>query len=273
MNSAWQSLIARPQILGDGAYGTALRAHAPAGMAVEWLNLTAPDVVAALVEAYVEAGAEVLWTNTFACALPELREAAERDAILRAGVRLAVDAAAGRATVMATLGPPVPGASGFESTYVHMAEVALVAGACGVVVETITDVGCGARTVEALAAREVKVLATVTPRAHGTGAWYTLCGTPLADAARLLEEAGATAVGVNCGDGPAGWEEMLAAMRRGTQLPLLARPNAGGLSPMPFAVMGAALWQAGAWLVGGCCGTTPAHVAALAAARAVRREK
>lgn len=264
MDSAWQSLLARQHVLGDGAYGTALRAHAPAGLAVEWLNLRAPEAVSALARAYVEAGAELLWTNTFACALPGEWALAERCAVARAGVEIAVEA--GRVPVIAALGPPVPG-KGDVALYLALAEVAREAGACGVVIETITAVEAGAEVVGALAGAGHGVLASVTPRADAAGGWRTLCGTPLEEAARMLEEAGAAAVGVNCGDGPAGWGEMLAAMRHGTRLRLLARPNVGGLSPTPFARMGADLWPAGAWLVGGCCGTTPAHVAALAVAR------
>lgn len=254
----------RGPLMADGAYGTALRSHVPSGGRVELLNLDAPDTVLTLARDYVAAGAQVLWTNTFGVILKDLNEDLRRDAVLRAGVEIARAAGGGSLPVLAALGP-LRGEA--VRGYARLGEVAMTAGADGVVLETMTHAEDARAAAALLTGLGVPLAVTFTIKIDAQGVPRTPCGGLLCDAARRAEDAGAMAVGVNCCDGPATVLAGLAALQGAVGVPIIARPNAGvgeTMAAAEFAASGARLFAAGATVVGGCCGTTPAHLAAMA---------
>lgn len=261
MHPLLTELLATEAVIADGAYGTTLQAE---GAPVELLNLTRPEAVLALAHAYVDAGAEVLWSNTFGLSLPGLLEAPRRDEALRRGIELAREAGGGRVPVLAALGPLGKGEN--PSQYPRMADVAMAAGACGIVLETQTSAVEAQKAVVALRRAGHGVLLSFTLKTREDGTLATPCGTSLLDAAHAVEDAGALAIGVNCCDGP---QTVLGAVRElhgKVSVPVFARPNTAvpnAVSAAEFAVYGRALRAAGAWLIGGCCGAGPEHIRAL----------
>ena len=269
-------------ILLDGAMGTQLQARglAPGELPETW-NLTRPEDVQAIHEAYLAAGADVVTTNTFGA--NALKYGEDAAAVVRAGVEIARAAVrkAGRGLVALDLGPtgrllrPYGDLDFADAValYAQAAEAGRAAGADLALVETMSD----AYELKAavLAAKEagLPVLATVTLDEAGC----LLSGADVQVVAALLEGLGVMAMGMNCGLGPREMLRQMAALRAATDLPLLVQPNAGlpreeggvahyDVSPEEFAAAMAEICGAGAWMVGGCCGTTPAHIAAMAAA-------
>lgn len=261
MHPELERLLARDSVVADGAYGTALQAQSTP---VELLNLTRPEAVAALARDYVAAGARVLWTNTFGVAMPALRDDQRALEIVRQGVAIAREAGGEVVPVLAAFGPVGEGTE--VAWYVRAAEVAAEVGACGVVLETQTNARQAAAAAEGLAARGQSVLVSFTLQRGAAGELLTHCGTALREAVRLAEDAGAISVGVNCCDGPSTVLEAVDALKGNVGTRVFARPNAGvtdTMSPAQFADYGRALREAGAWLIGGCCGTGPDHIRAL----------
>ena len=272
----------------DGAMGTQLQARglAEAGALPELLNFTHAGEIVAIHADYVAAGAEVVTTNTFGANARKLAGAASVAETYRAAAACA--RAAGARYVAGDIGPsglllePL-GTCSFEEAYGLFAEQvdAVVAAGCDLVlIETMADL----REAKAalLAAKErcdLPVIATMTFGEDGR----TFLGTPPAAAAAALSAMGAHAVGLNCSLGP---DEVLSSVRemaRFARCPLLVQPNAGlprveggrtvyDVDPDAFARSMEAVVEAGASLVGGCCGTSPEFIARLRAfvdARAV----
>jgi 5-methyltetrahydrofolate--homocysteine methyltransferase len=263
-------------LLMDGALGTELqRAGLRPGECPELWNRTHPERVAAVHRAYVEAGAECLLTNTFQAnpaALARHGLADRLEEIVRAGVALA-RTAAGR-FVLADVGPV-----GQPQSQITPALLRGLVGADGVLVETCSDL----ETVRAVltacraewGAAHPPVLLSLTYLHTPGGELRTFAGLTPEEGARLAEAAGVAALGVNCGReiAVADCAEIVGRYRAVTRLPLLARPNAGTparteagpvypRSPREMAACLPGLLQAGASVLGGCCGTTPDHVAA-----------
>jgi 5-methyltetrahydrofolate--homocysteine methyltransferase len=289
----------RGLLVGDGAMGTQLQAAGlpPGGCPERW-NTERPEAVEAILRAYREAGAELLETNTFGGSPAKLAAyglAAACEALNHAGARLGRRAAGDDALVVGSIGPtgqllaPLGPLSAEEAAegFRRQAEALAEGGADALCVETMTDLEEAVVAVRAAAATGLPVLATMTFEATPRG-FYTIMGVSVAAAARALAAAGACALGANCGFGPEAMVPILAAFARETPLPLVAQPNAGlpetagdqlrwPATPDAMAAWVPALVGAGGRILGGCCGTTPAHVRALAEAvrrhaRAPRRE-
>ena len=265
----------------DGAMGTQLqeRGLLP-GETPELWNLTRPDDVRSIHEAYFAAGSDVVYTNTFGANGAKYHGDAPLVEVVSAGVEIAREAAkaaGGRRFVALDLGPTgrllkPSGDFEFDAAYDAFAEqVSAGAGADFVAVETMGD----AYELKAavLAAKEncqLPVFATVALGEDGK----LLTGADVECVAALLEGLRVDAIGLNCGLGP---DRMLDYVRRlaaATSLPIVVKPNAGmprvvdgrtvfTVGPEEFAKDVAALVAAGASIVGGCCGTTPAHMAAV----------
>jgi 5-methyltetrahydrofolate--homocysteine methyltransferase len=254
----------------------------------ELLNLTAPERIAAVHRAYAAAGAQVLYANTFganACKLKSVPAAgtdiaaAVRETVT-AGVRLAREAAAGRALVALDIGPlgellePL-GVMSFAAAGAIFREQALAGAAAGAdlaVVETMTDLAEMRAAV--LAVREntdLPIIATMSFEEGGR----TFTGCSPAAAALTLTGLGVAALGLNCSLGPGEAAEIVAEFARWTHLPLVVKPNAGlpdpggggySLPAAEFAAQLSRLTGLGAQVLGGCCGTTPDAIRALSAA-------
>jgi 5-methyltetrahydrofolate--homocysteine methyltransferase len=235
----------------------------------------------------VDAGADLILTNTFGGSPQKLARfnlQARCEEINRRGVELSREASGGRALVFASMGPsgefmaPLGTLTQEEMTaqFARQARAIADAGADGVVVETMTDVGEARAALRAV--RETSDLPVVVSMTFDRGprGFATMMGVRPGQAAQQLEAAGADIVGANCGAGIVEMVEVARLMREATSLPLWCKPNAG----LPQLVDGRTVYcetpgemikhlprlvEAGAGIIGGCCGTTPEHVRLLAA--------
>ncbi|HYM49816.1 MAG TPA: bifunctional homocysteine S-methyltransferase/methylenetetrahydrofolate reductase [Candidatus Limnocylindrales bacterium] len=283
------SRLQRGPILGDGAMGTQLHARGiPFERCFDELNLSEPGVVEAVHRAYLAAGAEVIETNTFGANRVRLTryglESRVRDINFRA-VKLAREAreAIGEPAFLAgSVGPigqhlePVGRITlrEAEAAFREQIEALLEGGADLLVLETFSNLPELLSAVRAArAACDLPVVAQMTFAQDG----LTLSAEEPSQVVRALEEAGVDVIGVNCGVGPQVALEVVEAMRPLTRRPLSAQPNAGlparvegrffyFASPSYFGEFARQAVEAGVSYIGGCCGTTPAHIAAMRAA-------
>ena len=276
-------LVKKGPILLDGATGTNLQnAGMPVGVCPEQWILENPFVMIALQKAYVEAGTDILYAPTFTANRIKLDEYGLGDKLEEMNkelIALSKEAAQGKALVAADMTMtgqqlyPI-GELMFEDlvdVYKEQAEVLANAGADLFVVETMMSLQESRAAV--LAIREVcdlPIMVSLTYNPDGR----TLYGTDPATATVVLQSLGADAIGINCSTGP---EDMIVPVRKMAEyatIPILAKPNAGlpelenGVTvyktgPDEFAACGKQLVEAGASIIGGCCGTTPAHIKAL----------
>ena len=288
-------LLARfppPPLLADGAMGTMLHARGIAfDECFDELNLTQPATVAEVHRAYIDAGAQIIETNTFgANRYKQAKHGLESKVaeINTAAVQLArrvVEATFKPVLIAGSVGPLGVRLAPFgrvrpEQAYAAFSEqiAALVnSGADLIIIETMSDLHEAAEAVRAaktVGGRAVPVAATMT----FTRDDLTLLGDSPARAAAELAHAGADILGVNCSSGPAQVLRILSQMKAAApQARLSAMPNAGWperigerimypATPEYFGDYALAFAEAGAFIVGGCCGTTPAHIAAMRAA-------
>ncbi len=253
------------------------------GETPEMWNLTHPERIRDVHAAYFAAGADFVLANTFGASPAKFHQAAPLGEVVSAGVRLAREAAqdAGEGHFVALdVGPSgrllkPAGDFEFDAAYASFAEqIRLGAGADLVFIETMGDTyELKAAVLAAKETCDLPVLASVALGEDGK----LLTGGDVEAVAALLEGLRVDAIGLNCGLGP---DLMLPFVKRlvaATDLPVLVKPNAGLpkvvdgktvflVGPEAFAADVRALVEAGASLVGGCCGTTPAHIAAVKAA-------
>jgi len=292
--------LSRGVLIGDGAMGTMLEAAGLApGSCRELWNIEHPEQVIAVHRAYVEAGADIIETNTFfggnriqlgkwglgeraaefneaavklarAAACPACPERSRGELSRGGGEEVIVSVSMGpTGEVLAPLGnlDPGPAADAFR----EQAEAAARAGADAATVETFFALEEIKLAIEAAAAAGLPVMATMTFEPGGR----TMMGVRPADAARALTDYGATVVGANCGTGS---ERMLALaqeMMAATDRPIMVQPNAGlprlvgGKTVFPetpevMAEYAGRFAEMGVRIIGGCCGTTPEHIRAMA---------
>lgn len=266
-------------LLMDGAMGTELqRAGLQPGACGELWNLTEPERVRGIHQAYVDAGAQCLLTNTFQAnptALAKHGQSEQVEVINRAGLELARVVAGPDRFVLADIGP-------VEQEWRRQQMVQVVQSlrtADAILLETYSELhalwAIKYACLPNLEAADVPVLLSVTYRRTAAGVLTTQGGQPPEVYGRLARQYGVAALGVNCGR-DIGMDEIIAIIRRYrqvTDLPLFARPNAGTpvraangwvhpQTPMDMAARLPELLEAGLAMVGGCCGTTPAHIAA-----------
>ncbi len=274
-------------MISDGAWGTQLQARGLAsGTTPDTWNLTHAEQVESVARAYVEAGSQVILTNTFranAVAMYSSTEA-ELDAINRAGVAISKRAAGNQALVFASIGPTGKilmsgeiGADQVTVAFAAQAQSLAAAGADALLIETMSDIEEARLAVEAARRTGLPVLASFAFDS-GKNKDRTMMGdTPEAIAAAMVE-AGADAVGANCGVGVELSVPICKRLCAACDLPVWIKPNAGlptiegtviryATSADYFASHYAALAEAGASFVGGCCGSTPDFIRALVAAR------
>jgi methionine synthase / methylenetetrahydrofolate reductase(NADPH) len=287
MNKFLSLLESSQPLLADGAMGTFLHAHGVEHThCFDELNLTHPARVADVHRQYIDAGAQIILTNTFGANRYKLSKQGLESKLVeinRAAVELAkrvVSASFKDVLVAGDVGPlgvriaPYGRVQPDEArdAFAQQIEVLMDSGVDLIVIETMTDVF---ETVEAIHAAKfvgtVPVVATMT----FTRDDRTLLGDDPAKVARVLHEAGADVIGVNCSGGPAQLIRILREMRRAVpEAKFWVKPNAGWPEHVGGRVMYAAapeyfrdyvleFWKAGANVIGGCCGTTPEHIAAM----------
>ena len=282
----FRELLGQRVLVCDGAMGTLLHA---AGVTLDRvlpeLNLSNPDLVREVHRRYLDAGADIIQTNTFRAARPRLAQtelAASTVTINEAGVRIARAAAeeSGRPVLVAgSIGPVVTGSqrarlapTARAAAHAEQVEVLAAAGVDLLVFETFSALD---EMVEAvLAAREVCALPIVAQMTFVDDE-RTLSGDTPAEVASELERLRVDVIGVNCTLGPQGVHAVVEQLARHTGHPLAAQPNAGlprmigerrfryRLEEDYIARYARRCVDAGASVVGGCCGTTPEHIAAL----------
>ncbi|GID92584.1 methionine synthase [Amorphoplanes digitatis] len=288
-------------LVADGAMGTMLQA---ADLDVdtdfqglegcnEILNVTRPDVVRGVHEAYLAAGADCVETNTFGANLGNLGDYDIQDRIRElseAGARVAREAADTWSTpeqpryVLGSIGPgtklPTLGHTHYTTlrdAYHENAAGLILGGADALIIETCQDLlqtksaVVGSRRAMAEVGREVPIICHVTVETTGT----MLLGSEIGAALTALEPLGIDLIGLNCATGPAEMTEHLRYLSQSAGIPISVMPNAG----LPVLAAGGAYYpltpdelaealerfvrEYGVSLVGGCCGTTPAHIAAV----------
>ncbi|OGP53499.1 MAG: hypothetical protein A2Y65_10765 [Deltaproteobacteria bacterium RBG_13_52_11] len=272
-------------ILLDGAMGTQL---AEAGLEMGGqTSVTHPDAVLAIHQQYVECGVDLLITNTLTINrvfIESHNVGVDVREVNLAGARLAKTAVRNGQYVLGDIGPTGKllkpyGNLPEEDAYGAFKEQATIlaeGGVDGFIIETMFDLQealCALRACKEAA--DLPVIASIAFNTSKNGG-RTIMGNSAQDCAQALTEAGACAVGANCGSlDPFQMAEIVSKMGEVSSLPVVAQPNAGkprlvenrtvfDMSPSDFAAGVYQCLQAGARLIGGCCGTSPAHIRAIA---------
>ena len=278
-------LAAQGVILLDGATGSNLMAAGkPRGVCTEQWVLEHPEILQKLQRAYVAAGSQIVYAPTFGANRYSLadfgleHETREMNRRLVALCREGVGSSVLVAGDLTTTGKMEPqGDLTYEDLleiYKEQIESLAEAGVDLLVAETMLSVE---ETIVALDAAasvcDLPMMCSLTLEADGTA----MFGGNAAEAVVTLQEMGACAVGLNCSVGPDQLRSVVAGMKKVAQVPVIAKPNAGmptisemgeavyHMEPKQFAAAMLELVRAGACVIGGCCGTTPAHIQAVKA--------
>ncbi len=270
----------------DGAMGTEIMKKGPTATACfEELNLLSPGMIADVHRSYVDAGADIIETNTFGGSRIKLSAYGLEHAfekINHEGISIAKKAAGGKALVAASMGPlgellePM-GSMGFDRAFEEFSLLAGIfekAGADLISIETMSDLQeARAALIAVKSSCSLPVIVHMTYDASGR----TISGTPPEVACRVLSSLGADAIGANCSTGPADMLKVAKKLINNSPVPVSIMANAGSpeldgdtavyrMTPkkyLPYAVKFA---KAGAKFIGGCCGTTPEHIALISKA-------
>lgn len=275
------------KLILDGATGSLLteRSGAPAGYRLEKLNLENPEVVYSVHRDYVDAGSDVIYTNTFGA--NPLKLGGETEKVIKAAVAIARKAAGDRAYVALDVGPlgKLIGEGGisFDEAYENYAAVIKAAAdeTDLIVIETMTDIA-DAR-IALLAAKEnsnLPIMLSMSFEAGGRSAF----GTDVESFARTVSGMGVSAIGINCSLGPVEMYPMAKKLVESTPLPVFIKPNAGmprfengrtvyDIDRARFCEAMANIHALGVNILGGCCGTTPDYIRMLAAQTAGKAER
>ncbi len=273
-------------VVTDGAWGTQLQLLGLAlGECPDAWNLAHPERVASVARAYVDAGSQVILTTPFGAnslALERYGLADKAAELNRAGARLSREAAEGRAQVYASMGPSrrrlAAGelrVTDLQAAFEQQAFALAEGGAQGLVLETFTDLD---ELLVALQCARQTGLPVIACMAFDTeeNRDRTATAVTLEQAVHAREQAGADGMGANCGSGAAGYVSISQRLARLTGTPLWLKPNAGlpaidgggnityGVTPDEFAAEVSKLSAAGASWVGGCCGSGPDFIRAIA---------
>lgn len=275
----------RPHV-ADGGWSTQLRArgYAPDAPA-ELANLTHAELVQQLAREYLEAGAEFITTNTFAANRFVFERAGVEDdprKVAEVGARLAREAVGDAAWVVGSIGPSgrmlviqeaTPGE--LAGLFAEQARALAAGGVDAIVLETFSEPA--EIEIAIAAAGEASGLPVIASMSFDSGPQRTrtIMGAEAGTCAALMEQAGAAVVGCNCGSGIEDVLPAVVALRAHTSRPLWVKPNAGvpelidgqvvyRVTPEAFVEHVPQLLEAGADILGGCCGTGPEHIARLA---------
>lgn len=279
-------ILTKPDpVILDGGMGTQLDA---VGLKMGGgTNLSNSEAVLSIHRAYIESGADLILTNTLTMNRIYIEsgdEGLDVRAVNLAGARLAREAAGDKQYVLGDIGStgkilkpygPLDEAKAFE-TYQEQASLLLEGGVDGFIIETMFDLReavCALRACTSVS--DLPIFVSMAFRTTRNGG-ETIMGNSSTECARSIEEAGGSVVGANCGDiDPNQMAEVIRVMAASTSLPIIAQPNAGiprvesgrsvfSMAPEDFADGIDKCLEAGAKLVGGCCGTTPAHIKMIA---------
>lgn len=283
MALSFRERLEKGPILGDGAMGTQLYARGVDVRPLDRANLTAPEIVKAIHLEYLQAGSEVIQTNTFGANSVRLASegaSGDLDAVNRAGVRLAKEARdlAGQpiwvAGAMGPLGHEGAPIGALDAALAHHAfaqQASILAdeGVDLITLQTFTTLSELRVAIEAVrSVCQLPIIAEMTFTQEG----LTPAGDTPEEIARVLAGKDVVAFGGNCSVGPELLNQVVERMAAVVDLPLTAEPNAGlpeyvngklayAAGPEYFSESARLIVEAGATLIGGCCGTTPEHIA------------
>ncbi len=285
MASSFIERLSRGPLLADGAMGTQLYEHGLTAGPLEMANVANPDVVRSIHLDYLQAGCELIETNTFGANASKLGLYGIADRvheINRQGVLLARKAArlhGQQVWIGGAMGPLVPdtraadllGAASTQNVFAEQAMALTEAGADLIILETFTSLihlGIAIDAVKSVS--NLPIIAQMTFTEDG----LTPDGDSAIEVASALSEKRVLAAGANCSVGPALLRTVIEQMTAVTDLPLIAQPNAGlpayvdgrleyAAAPAYFADVFREIAASGAAILGGCCGTTPDHIAAV----------
>lgn len=277
-------LAAQGPLLLDGATGSNLRAAGmPVGISPELWVLEHREVLLDLQRGYVEAGSGIIMAPTFSANRPGLRHFGLEDRLKELNAALAAlskEAAGDRALVagdLSTLGRPLEPVGDLPygeayGVYREQMEALAKAGVDLFALETLMGADEAVAALDAAADIGLPVMVSFSAEADGG----LLFGGTVWEAAVMAQELGAAAVGVNCSVGPNQLEAVIRSIRAAVDIPVIAKPNAGlpvmdekgqahyDMGPEEFARHMGVLAEAGAGVLGGCCGTAPEYIRRLA---------
>lgn len=260
----------------DGGMGTMLQSMGIDSHIPELLNITNPEDIINIHRLYAEAGADIVYANTFGANALKLNNSRYTvDEVVSAGISNAKKAVSGKSLVALDIGPlgqllEPAGTLEFEQAYNLYKEI-IIAGkdADLIVIETMTDLyEVKAALLAAKENSDKPILVTMTFEEN----MRTFTGVSPECMTAVLEGLGADAIGVNCSLGPEELYPVIEKICRLTTLPVIAKPNAGlpdpvtnkfNVTPEKFAESAVNLAKAGVKIFGGCCGTTPEHIKAV----------
>ena len=271
-------------LISDGAWGTFLHQKGlKAEECPESWNLERPGDVLEIASSYVEAGADIVLTNSFGGSPAKLEGYGLKDQTYElnlAAAKLSKEAAGDRALVLGSMGPTgkmvFMGEISEEELLEGLKEQAkglVDGGADGIVIETMSDLEEARIAILAVKSiSELDVACTFTFSKTQTGEYRTMMGTGVEEFLEMAKAAGADVIGANCGNGTAGMIVIVKEIRAlDPNIPVLVHANAGlpvyedgktvfPETPSEMATQMEDLVKAGANIVGGCCGTTPEHI-------------
>lgn len=288
MKSLMERLAAGEILISDGAMGTFLQAKGlQPGESPEAWCVSHPDAVKSIAEAYIAAGADIVETDSFGGTTYKQREfglADKVDEYNEAAARLAKDAMGDKGYVAASIGPTgqiVEDEGGelteedFYNAFKQQAIALEKGGADALCIETMSSITEATQAIKASKENTKLPVICTFEFAGGANGFRTMMGVSPARAAAAAVEAGADIVGANCGNGIANMIEITKEMRAAVPTtPILVHANAGmpvyedgntvfKETPADMAGRVCELVKAGANIIGGCCGTTPEHIAAM----------
>jgi len=268
--------VKKERLVFDGGMGTELYKRGIKGDTA-LANLTAPEAVEEIHRAYISAGADIITANTFGAYKHKHDNAAE---IIKTAIKIAKKACDNSKTYIAMdLGAtglmlePYGDISHEEcrDVYATAARTGAECGADFILIETIMDINELKAAVEATAEIGLPVMATMSFNENGR----TMYGASISDMVAALNHPRVIAVGMNCGFGPSAYMPLVETLLSATDKPIILQPNAGlptvdadgipgyDLDPETFAGLMRQAKEKGVTIMGGCCGTTPAHISAM----------
>ena len=296
MNIIFERLKQKKILISDGAWGTMLQSKGlKAGECPEEWNISHPDVVKSIAAEYIKAGAEIVLTNSFGGSEFKLSGFGYENRtknINLAAAQLSREAAGDNVLVFGSVGPSgqllTPLGTKTEEQMIENFRIQIKGlsegGADAILIETMIDVGEAIAAVKA--ARDVCNLPVAVTMTFDKGkqGYRTMMGTTIEQVINTLVENNVDVLGTNCGNGIEQIVEIIAEFRQYTDKYLIAQPNAGlprlvkgetvfDQTPNDMAKHVPNLIKAGANIIGGCCGTRPDHINAIAQKISLFRDK
>ena len=284
MHPLIESLIKNGPVVTDGSWGTQMQQRGlQRGQCPDSWNLSHPDQVEGVARQYVDAGSQIILTNTFGASRISLDKYGLGDKtteINLAGVKISKKAAADRAMVFASIGPSgkmlITGETTpeeLQTVFEEQAAAQARAGADGIIVETMIDIAEACIAATAAKQTGLPVIASMVFDS-GEDKDRTMMGNAPEEIVEELTKIGVDGIGANCGQGIDAFLPICKRMRQVTDLPIWMKPNAGlpeliddqtvfRTTAQEFTQYVPDLVQAGADFIGGCCGTDQAFVQAI----------